>query len=57
MGSSGLEVTISFSELDIRVMEAPGELPMGGQYSKVMSVLVRGEEGRGGGGEVTHPQW
>ena len=48
MGSSGLEVTISFSELDIRVMEAPGELPMRGQYSKVMLVLVRrGEGGRG----------
>ena len=44
---------MSFSELDIMVMEAPGELPMGGQYSKLMSVLVRMR----GGGEVTHPQW
>ena len=47
VGSSGLEVTMSFSELDIMVMEAPGELPMGGQYSKLMSVLVRRKRGEG----------
>ena len=47
VGSSGLEVTMSFSELDIMVVEAPGELPMGGQYSKLMSVLVRRKRGKG----------
>ena len=36
VGLSGLKVTMSFSELESRVVEAPGELPMGGQYSKVM---------------------
>ena len=36
VGSSGLKVTMSFSELDIRVVEAAGELPMGGQYRMAM---------------------
>ena len=38
---------MSFSELDIMVVEAPGELPMGGHYSKLMSVLVRRKRGKG----------